>query len=110
MKKPIGINQFTAVFKDFLQVKLRAVALSHGRREATPSDGRRAAGGAALGRLDDADTRLGTFEGGHGGRGPAADDQDIRLVLFDRDVEIQGAIFSSCREGHLHRRRQKVVH
>ena len=106
----IGIDQFTAVLKDFLQVKLRAVAFSHGRREAAAGDCRRAAGGPPLGHLDDVNTSLGTFESGHGARCAATNNQDIRLTLFDREVEIHGVIFSSYRETHRHRRRRRAVH
>ncbi len=55
-------------------MKLGAVILAHGRREAAACHRRRTAGGAALGDLDDANGSFGTFERGHRAGGSAADD------------------------------------
>ena len=68
-------------------MQLRAVVLAHGGGEAAARHRGRAAGGAALGHLDDGDAGLGAFERGHGSGGAAADDQHVGLVADDGNVE-----------------------
>jgi hypothetical protein len=68
-------------------MRLRAVVFTHGSSEAAARDRRRAAGGAALGRLDDAYSGLRAFECSHGSGCAATDDQNVGLVANDWNVE-----------------------
>src|SRR5215471_1603552 len=75
------------MFEDILEMKLGTVILAHSRSEAAACYRRCAAGGTALGDLDDANGRFGTFEGSHRAGRPAADDQHVCLVTLDRNLK-----------------------
>src|SRR5262249_1956239 len=81
------IDQFATVFEDVLKVKFWAVVVKHGSGKAAPRHCGRAAGGAALGCLDNGDTSFRTLECRHGAGGAATNDQYIRLVVHHRNIE-----------------------
>ena len=84
--RQLGIDQLAAVLEDVLEMQLGTVVLAHGGGEAAARHRGRAAGGAALGHLDDANAGFGTFECGHGAGRAAADDQHVGFVTHDRDI------------------------
>ena len=88
--RELGIDQLPAVFEDILKMKLRTVVIAHGGREAASRHRGRAAGGAALGHLDDGDARVSAFERSHGTGGTAADDQHVGLVPLNGNIKAKG--------------------
>jgi hypothetical protein len=95
--RELGIDQLPAVLEDVSKVKLGAVPLAHGGAEAAARHRGRAAGGAALGHLDDGDAGFRAFECGHGAGRAAADDQHVCLVVRHGNVEVT----MSARLGHI---------
>ena len=83
----LGVDELAAVPQNLLEVKRRAVAWAQGRGEASAGDGGGAAGRSPLARQNDADAGVGAFEAGHGARRPAADDEDVGHVVFDRKMK-----------------------
>ena len=80
-------------------MQLRAVVLAHGGGEASARHRGGAAGGAALGHLDDGNARFRAFKRGHGAGGAAADDQHVGLVLYDGNFEaiaFAGVVIDRC--------------
>ena len=67
-------------------MELGAVVLAHGGGKTASCDGGRAAGGPAFGHLNDGHARVGAFEGGHGAGCTAADDENVGLVVNDRNL------------------------
>ena len=85
--RELGIDQFAAVFQDVLEMELGAVILAYGGRETATSDRRSAAGGTALGHLDDRNARFRAFKSGHGASRAAADDENVGVVTDDGNLK-----------------------
>src|SRR5262245_53165176 len=87
--RELGVDQFAAVFQNVLKMQLGAVILAHGGGEAAARHRGRAAGGAALGHLNDPDIGLRTFERCHGAGGPATDDQNVGVMADHGDCRVE---------------------
>src|SRR5262245_33653009 len=81
-----AINQLSTMLENIFEMKLRAVIPAHGRSESATCHRRCAAGGTALGDLNNVNTSFGALERGHrAGRSPA-DDQHVSSMTLDGNL------------------------
>src|SRR5262245_41399247 len=102
------------MLENILEMKLGAVILAYGSREASACYRRRAACGATLSHLDNGNASLGTLKRGHRAGCAAADDQHISLMTLDgylKTIEISATChffrIKSLRFRQMHSRKHR---